>query len=109
MSATDFAKTAGVAMSSVSQISTGKRTPPLDAVGSWADLLKLGAESRQKFMDLAALAHIPDQGMRDRFLVWLDKSEQQDQEIAELRTQVRQLKRQVAEAGAGYSADRRKK
>lgn len=55
-----FAKKIGAGSSTISQISTGKRTPPLDQIDHWADVLGLKGEKRLEFLELACLEHCPE-------------------------------------------------
>jgi transcriptional regulator with XRE-family HTH domain len=43
----------------VCDVINDKRTPPLDRIMQWADALGLEDEDRQRFMDLAGIAHLP--------------------------------------------------
>jgi hypothetical protein len=43
----------------VFNVIAGRRTPPLDEVERWATKLGLEGRERQRFLDLAALAHLP--------------------------------------------------
>lgn len=60
LSSNGFAKKVGAGSSSISQISTGKRTPPLDQIDLWAEVLGLKGEKRAEFLELACLEHCPE-------------------------------------------------
>jgi transcriptional regulator with XRE-family HTH domain len=55
-----FAKKVGAGSSTISQISTSKRTPPLDQIDHWADVLGLKGEKRAEFLEIACLEHCPE-------------------------------------------------
>lgn len=54
-----FARFVGTSQSVISGVILGKRSPNLDAVGTWADALDLLGQARHIFFDLACVAHIP--------------------------------------------------
>ncbi len=42
-------------------VARGQRRPPLDLINAWADALKLTGSDRDRFLELAILAHLsPD-------------------------------------------------
>lgn len=47
------------AQSYVTQVLKEEKPPPIDRLPAWADALELYGEDRQRFMDLAAIAHLP--------------------------------------------------
>ncbi len=51
----------------VQQIREGKKTPPLDRMEEWVQVLELTGLQRALFLDLAAIQHIPEIG-RARFI-----------------------------------------
>ncbi len=57
----EFARSGGVSGPLVSQIMGGIRTPPLDRMQEWADILGLppGSPERSHFLESALLAHAP--------------------------------------------------
>lgn len=62
-----FAKAIGSSSGFMTDVIKGRRTPPLDRLDAWADVLGLDGQERTLFLDLAALAHLPDE-VRPRFL-----------------------------------------
>lgn len=61
MSRRAFASKAGTSAGFLTNICDGSRTPPLDRLNKWADLLKLSGSNRTEFMELAYLAHAPEE------------------------------------------------
>lgn len=61
LTASDFAAIIGRSHSWISQVKTGKRTPPLDQLPLWARKLGIeqGSEEYRRFRMLAAIAHLP--------------------------------------------------
>ena len=55
----EFARRVKASPQSVSNITNDIRTPPADDVADWADALGLRGVERQRFLDLAAIAHLP--------------------------------------------------
>ena len=43
----------------LSQVIAGKKPPPMDRVEAWADALDLKGRERDRFIDLACIAHLP--------------------------------------------------
>lgn len=60
-----FAKAIGSSSGFMTDVIKGRRTPPLDRLDTWADVLGVTGAERQQFLLLAGLAHIPDQAVRD--------------------------------------------
>ena len=58
-----FAKEVGVSQALVNQVISGRSTPPWKRMPDWADRLGLepGSPGRQRFLDLAAIAHLPEE------------------------------------------------
>jgi hypothetical protein len=54
-----WARMVGITQGFASNLMAGRRTPPLRELETWADSLALGGEERQRFLDLAAIAHLP--------------------------------------------------
>jgi hypothetical protein len=54
-----WARTVGITQGFASNLMAGRRTPPLKEMERWADSLRLAGEERQRFIDLAAIAHLP--------------------------------------------------
>ena len=67
-----FARAVKSSKSSISGITNNERTPPLDRLERWADVLALRGAERQLFIDLGALAHLPQEA-QPRFLAWYDE------------------------------------
>jgi hypothetical protein len=59
MSYNQFAKKGGLSSAQMSRVTTGQRSPPLERINVWADLLELHGEDRSQFVELAHLAHCP--------------------------------------------------
>jgi transcriptional regulator with XRE-family HTH domain len=78
-----FAERVGAVGPHVSQIVNGLRTPPLDRVAVWADALGITGQERQRFLDLAAIAHLPAEA-QPRFLLIHEEYHQ----LLELRDQL---------------------
>lgn len=43
----------------LSQVIAGKKPPPIDRIDGWADALELKDKERDRFIDLACIAHLP--------------------------------------------------
>lgn len=56
----EFCRRIGSPAGWVQQIREGKKTPPLDRMKNWADVLLLKGTDRQRFCDLAAVMHLPE-------------------------------------------------
>jgi transcriptional regulator with XRE-family HTH domain len=67
-----FARAVKSSKSSISGITNGERTPPLDRLDKWCDVLGLRGAERQQFLDLAALAHLPREA-QPRFVLWYEE------------------------------------
>jgi transcriptional regulator with XRE-family HTH domain len=76
--------------SSVNAIVLGNRTPPLEALEQWCDTLNLRGDERQRFIDLAALAHLPTE-VRPKFESWYEEHQQLKSDYADLLSQVRRV------------------
>ena len=62
-----FARSVGITTGQITNVIKGRRTiSSADAV-AWADVLGLEEQERQRFLDLAAIAHLPSEA-RPRFL-----------------------------------------
>lgn len=84
-----FAAKVGTSQSFLSQIIAGKRTPPLDQIEAWANVLELHGENRAEFIRLAYLAHCPGPIAEEHL---------------RLRARVDKLERRVAEYEDKYKA-----
>jgi transcriptional regulator with XRE-family HTH domain len=78
-----FARAVKSSKSSISGITNGERTPPLDRLEKWCDVLGLRGAERQLFLDLAALAHLPHDA-QPRFLAWYEEYQELKAAHAEL-------------------------
>jgi transcriptional regulator with XRE-family HTH domain len=78
-----FARAVKSSKSSISGITNGERTPPLDRLEKWCDVLGLRGADRQLFLDLAALAHLPHEA-QPRFLAWFEEYQELKAAHAEL-------------------------
>lgn len=76
--------------SSVNAIVLGNRTPPLESLELWCDTLNLEGDKRQRFLDLAALAHLPAE-IRPKFESWYEEHQQLKADYADLLNQVRRV------------------
>jgi transcriptional regulator with XRE-family HTH domain len=85
-----FARAVKSSKSSISGITNGERTPPLDRLEKWCDALGLRGQERQQFLDLAALAHLPQEA-RPRFFAWYDEYHRLKADYAELLAQTRRV------------------
>jgi transcriptional regulator with XRE-family HTH domain len=85
-----FARAVKSSKSSISGIVNGDRTPPLDRLDKWCEMLGLRGAERQQFLDLAALAHLPHDA-RPRFFAWYADYQHLKAEYAELMTQSRRV------------------
>jgi transcriptional regulator with XRE-family HTH domain len=85
-----FGEAVKLSKSSVSGIVQGIRTPPLESLYSWCDTLKLEGPARRRFLDLAALAHLPD-AVRPRFEAWYDEHQKLKDGYLDLLRDVRRV------------------
>jgi transcriptional regulator with XRE-family HTH domain len=69
-----FAEKVGISHSQLSLICSGKRTPSLDKVEDWATKLGLTGRDKSRFLNLAALAHLPPE-VEGRFVKFLEEHE----------------------------------
>jgi transcriptional regulator with XRE-family HTH domain len=83
-----FAKLVYTGSSTISQVASGKRTPPLSRIEAWADVLSLRGAARARFIELAHLAHCPERIQRE--YLW-----QQDQ-LTELTRRIGELQDEQA-------------
>lgn len=92
MSLNDFAKLVDYPQPTFSQIRAGTRPVPMHRVSGWADALRLEEDSpeRERFLNLAALTHVPDEAARVRIERVLEKHEA-------LKTQHQAIRRQLDE------------
>lgn len=71
----EFCRRVGAPAGWVQQIREAKKSPPLDRMPQWADVLELTAARRRLFLDMAAVMHLPehqdlDGTLRVRFALW---------------------------------------
>lgn len=88
-----FARRVGKAPGVINFIRVGKRTPPLAQMGRWAEVLELRGEERARFLELAALAHAPEEVHRL---------------VAQLHRRVAALEAELAAAGGRRAAEPRR-
>ncbi|HYE06501.1 MAG TPA: helix-turn-helix transcriptional regulator [Planctomycetota bacterium] len=69
----EFCRRVGKPAGWVQQIREGKKTPPLGEMATWANVLDLTGVDRQRFFDLAAVAHLPEEA-QPRFLTLVDEA-----------------------------------
>src|SRR5688500_14810609 len=67
-----FARRVGTTRGFVNNVLHGRRTPPLDEIGAWADVLALKGAKRDHFLELAELAHAPERLAR-RYLAMQER------------------------------------
>ena len=79
-----WARSVGIAQGFASNVVSGRRTPPLDAIDAWADSLHLAGDERSTFLDLAAVAHLPKQSQA-RFLTVIEEQVRMKTEMAAWR------------------------
>lgn len=60
------------ASSYLGQVLRDKKPPPMERIERWADAVKLQGSERTRFLDLAAIAHMPDV-VQSRFVGIIDK------------------------------------
>jgi transcriptional regulator with XRE-family HTH domain len=85
MSQRDFAKAIGTTQSAISHYLADRAPPPLDQIDAWAKALEIpiGSAEHARFVDLAALAHLPAEA-RPRFERMLDRIEAIEATLAPL-------------------------
>ncbi len=86
----DFAIAVKSDKSTVGHYETGYSAPDLDVVASWCDTLNLHGKDRRRFLDLAALAHLPAQ-VRPQFEAWYEEHQTLKADYADLISQVRRV------------------
>jgi transcriptional regulator with XRE-family HTH domain len=78
-----WARNMGIAQGFASNVLSGRRTPPLEALDKWAEALRLTGFDRVRFIDLAVVAHLPVQS-QTRFLAILDEQSRLQVEVQQL-------------------------
>jgi transcriptional regulator with XRE-family HTH domain len=78
-----WARLMGIAQGFASNVLSGRRTPPLEAVEKWAESFRLTGYDRVRFIDLAVVAHLPEQS-QPRFLAILEEQSRLQAEILRL-------------------------
>jgi hypothetical protein len=91
-----WARMVGITQGFASNLMAGRRTPPLRELEAWADSLALADEERQRFLDLAAIAHLPA-AAQARLVDLLE-------DAAGLRMRLQLLGGEVPAAGGGQPA-----
>jgi transcriptional regulator with XRE-family HTH domain len=76
-----WARMVGIAQGFASNVVSGRRTPPLDAIDLWADSFALTGDERLRFIDLAAVSHLPKRSQA-RFLAVIDEQARMKAELA---------------------------
>ena len=69
-----FARSVGITTGQITNVIKGRRTISTAAAVAWADALDLVGRERQRFLDLAAIAHLPED-VQPRFIKILDRLE----------------------------------
>lgn len=90
LSQNKFGQSVGHSSGFINMVISGERTPPLDKVAMWAEVLKITGKDREEFTRHAYLAHCPDEIRDDYF---------------RLRARVDKLERRVAEFEDKYRDD----
>jgi transcriptional regulator with XRE-family HTH domain len=99
-SISEWARTVGITQGFASNLLAGRRTPPLRELEAWADSFGIAGDERQRFIDLAAIAHLPDTA-QERLVALLD-------DAAGLRAQARLLPAEPSARNSGCAGvDRR--
>lgn len=78
-----WARLMGIAQGFASNVLSGRRTPPLEAIEKWAESFRLTGFERVRFIDLAVVAHLPEQS-QPRFLAILEEQARLQGEILRL-------------------------
>ena len=86
----DFAESVGVPKSTFSKISVGALAPAYDRAVVWAERLGLTERDRQKFLDLAAIMHLPVEA-RPRFLAIIARLSKTELLVDDLESQADNL------------------
>jgi len=79
ISQAEFSRRIGKPAGWVQQIREGSKTPPLREMKNWGDAIDLNGPELQRFMDLAAVAHLPREA-QPRFLELLEDEDTQRQQ-----------------------------
>ena len=89
-----FATAVGVSQANLNKILNGTHGAPPPPTGVqlqlWAGIVQVLGDERQRFIDLAALAHLPT-GARGRFESWYEEHQQLKADYADLLNQVRRV------------------
>lgn len=90
---TAFARAVGTSHSMISQVISGRNTPPPGKWPSWAAALDLkpGTPAYRRFMRLAAIAHMPKTA-QDDFVAWLDQQEHVEQQQERMAAELDRLR-----------------
>ncbi len=78
-----WARLMGIAQGFASNVLSGRRTPPLEAIEKWAESFRLTGFERVRFIDLAVVAHLPAPS-QPRFLAILEEQARLQAEILRL-------------------------
>lgn len=91
-----FATVAKMSQANLNKVLNGTHGAPPPPTGAmlqlWAGALGLVGDERQRFMDLAALAHLPPE-VRGKFEHWYDEHQKLRADYVDLLSEVRALKR----------------
>lgn len=68
----DFAKKVGTSPGFITDVMKERRTPPIDRIPAWSDVLGLKGSERERFLELAVITHIPTEA-RPHFLKILQR------------------------------------
>jgi hypothetical protein len=83
--------------STVSHYSSGRTAVPVEILDAWCDTLKIHGQDRRRFIDMAAMTHVPE-SVRERYEKWLDEHYAMKAELAKDHREARR----AAEKGPPY-------
>lgn len=85
-----LAKAIGGGVSSLNQIKSGKRSPPIEMLPLLCETLRIEGQAKERFIALAHIAHMPVE-VQERWVAWWE-------EHLALKAQYQGLERRVADA-----------
>lgn len=78
-----FSKAVGHHNGVISRIRNGQRTPPLAAMEEWANVLGLKGAKKERFIELAEMAHAPERMVR-RYLAMQERLRALEERVGKL-------------------------